>query len=439
MRTREGAERWRPQTQALHAGYVIPEGGWSVVPPIYQTAAFEMPGAEVAADIFALRQDGHCYTRITNPTTDVLEQRVAALDGGVGALALASGQAAISLAVLNICHAGDNIVSAADLYGGTWNLFANSLRRMGIETRFVDAVDPESFARATDDRTRCYFGETLPNPRLLPFPIAEVAAIGDRYGVPLIVDNTMAPAICRPIDHGAAIVVYSATKYLGGHGNSIAGIIVDSGRFDWAANAARFPMMTEPDPAHGDVRWLDVVGPIAHTALGRSPYLLKSRMTWLRDLGPCISPFNSFLLLVGLETLAMRMKAHCENAATVAAFLSSHPRVLDVTYPGLMTGRPRAVADAHLTGGYGPLMQFEIEGGEEAARRFIASTELFLHVANVGDSRSLAIHPASTTHAQLPKDDQVAAGVTPGAIRLAIGIEDVEDLLDDLGKALAAS
>jgi O-acetylhomoserine (thiol)-lyase len=426
-----------PESIVLHTGYRNDETTKAVTVPIFQTAAYVFDSTAHAADVFALRRDGNTYTRIMNPTSDVLEQRMAAVEGGAAAISVASGQAAISLAIMNICHAGDNIVSSTDLYGGTWNLLANTFKRFGIETRFVSPSRPANFAEATDARTRCYFGESLPNPKLIPFPIKEVADIGGKLGVPLIVDNTMVPLVCRPIDHGAAIIVYSATKYIGGHGTSIGGVIIDSGKFPWQGND-RFPMMTQPDCSHGGVIWTEVVHGL-ESALGASPYILKLRMTLLRDLGPCISPFNAFLLLQGLETLPLRMRAHCENAWAVAQMLAEHPYVERVTYPGLMQGDGAKHVERYLAGGFGPMVQFEILGGIEAGCRFIESLKMVYHAANIGDARSLAIHPASTTHAQLPREERLAAGVSDTTIRLSVGIEHIADIIEDLCAALEAS
>jgi len=409
-----------------------------VVTPIFQTAAYELPSTTVAADIFDLHQDGHAYTRLNNPTCDVLEERMAAVDGAAAGLAVASGQAAIALAVLNLCQAGDNIVSSNQLYGGTWNLLASTLARMGIQTRFVDPGEPKNFAAATDERTRCYFAETLPNPRLRVFGVEAVAELAERHGVPLILDNTMLPGVCQPIAFGAHILVYSATKYIGGHGSTLGGLVLDSGRFDWTAHANQQPLMTQPDAAHGNVIWPETGTELA-SALGRSPYLLKMRETLLRDLGPCLSPFNAWLLLQGLETLPLRMPAHGVNAASVAGFLAGHPKVTLVRHPSLAEGEEAALVRRYLGGNGGPLLQFELSGGRAAGCRFIESLGLVSHVTNVGDVRSMATHPASTTHAQLPVADQVAAGVTPGSIRLAIGLEDIDDLLADFDQALAAA
>jgi O-acetylhomoserine (thiol)-lyase len=420
-----------PETIVLHAGWRKDETTNSVAVPIHQTTSYQFDSPDHAANLFALKDFGNIYTRIMNPTTDVLEKRIAALEGGVAGLAMSSGQSSAMVAITNICHAGDNFVSSTDLYGGTWNLFQNTLSTLGIEVRFVDPADPEAFRKATDDRTRCYFAETLPNPKLQVFPIREVADIGRELGVPLIVDNTAAPIICRPIDHGAAVVVHSTTKFIGGHGTSIGGMIVDSGNFDWEASADRFPMLNQPDPSYHGAVWTEAVKP-----LGPIAYIIKARVTMLRDMGTAMSPFNSFLFLQGLETLPLRMERHCANAAKVAEFLNNHDKVDRVIYPGLMDGEFRRRADAYLSGGYGSLMGFELKGGEEAGRRFIQALELLYHVANIGDARSLAIHPATTTHQQLSAEDQLASGVTPGYVRLSIGIEHIDDILADIGQAL---
>ena len=423
-----------PETLALHAGWRRDEATTAVAVPIYQTTAFQFNDTDHAAGLFGLAQLGNIYTRIMNPTTDVLEKRMAALEGGVAALALASGQSASMFAVLNLAKAGDNIVSSTDLYGGTWNLFANQLKDFGIECRFVDPVDPEAFARATDDRTRAYYAETLPNPKLRVFPIAEVAAIGRRFGIPLIMDNTAAPLLVRPFDHGAAVVMYSATKYLGGHGTSIGGIVIDGGNFDWEANAARQPALNTPDPSYHGAVWSQAVKP-----LGPIAYILKMRVTLLRDMGACISPFNAWLILQGIETLALRMRAHCDNASAVAKFLGARSDVTKVIHPSTQTGAGAAMVAKYLPRGQGGLLGFELAGGVEAGKAFINNLKLLYHVANIGDARSLAIHPASTTHSQLSADEQAATGVSPGYIRLSIGIEHIDDILADIGQALDAA
>ena len=420
------------ETLGLHAGQRVDPATNSVAVPIYQTTSYQFDSTEHAANLFALKELGNIYTRIMNPTCAVLEERMAAIDGGVAALALASGQAASAVAIQNISQTGDNIVSSTDLYGGTWNLFANTLKTMGIEVRFVDPEDPEAFANATDKKTRGYYAETLPNPKLQVFPIEEVAAVGQRFGVPLIMDNTACPVVCKPFDHGAAVTVYSTTKYVGGHGNSIGGVIVDSGKFDWEAHGDRFPLLTQPDPSYHGAIWTEAVKP-----LGPIAYILKARVTLLRDLGSCMSPFNAFLFIQGLETLALRMRAHSDNAAKVAEWLQTQNKVTGVIYPGLMKGLYRRRADKYLTYGYGALVGFELEGGKDSGRRFIDALQMFYHVANIGDARSLAIHPASTTHSQLTPEDQEATGVTEGYVRLSIGLEHIEDILADLDQALS--
>src|SRR5271154_3098210 len=342
-------ESKHPETIVLHGGsYRADPATTAVAVPIYQTTSYQFNSSEHAGNLFALKELGNIYTRIMNPTQAVFEERVAALEGGVAALALASGQAASLFAVQNICHAGDNFVSSTDLYGGTWNLFLNTMMKtMGMEVRFVDPSDPENFRRATDARTRCYYAETLPNPKLEVFPIAEVARIGREEGVPLIVDNTAAPVLCRPLDHGAAVVMHSTTKYIGGHGTSIGGIVVDGGNFDWEKNAARFPMLNQPDPGYHGAVWTQAVKP-----LGPIAYIIKMRVTLLRDLGAAMSPFNAFMFIQGLETLALRMRQHCANANAVAKYLSGHQKVTKVIHPSLMTGEPRRRAETHLRGGY---------------------------------------------------------------------------------------
>ena len=420
-----------PETIALHAGWRRDEATHAVAVPIYQTTSYQFDDTAHAARLFGLQELGNIYTRIMNPTTDVLEKRVAALEGGVAAVAVASGQAATAMAVQNLAHAGDNIVSSTALYGGTYNLFANTFKDMGIEVRFVDPADPEAFARATDDRTRAYYAETLPNPKLEVFPIAEVAAIGRRFGIPLIMDNTAAPLIVRPFDHGAAVVMHSTTKYIGGHGTSIGGMIVDGGTFDWAANPARQPAMHRPDPSYHGAVWVEAAKP-----MGPIAYILKLRVTLLRDLGPAQSPFNAFLTLQGLETLPLRMREHSRNASAVAEWLAKRPEVARVIHPGHHKGVAAERTAKYLPHGHGGLLGFELAGGAEAGRAFIDGLQMVYHVANIGDSRTLAIHPASTTHSQLAAEQQMATGVSPGYIRLSVGIEHIDDILADLGQAL---
>lgn len=423
-----------PETLVLHAGWRADPTTGSVAVPIHQTTSYQFRDTGHAASLFALQELGNIYTRIMNPTTDVLEQRITALEGGVGALAVASGQAASAFALQNLARAGDNVVSSTALYGGTWNLFANTLKDQGIEVRFVDPADPENFRRATDDRTRAYYAETLPNPKLEVFPIAEVAAIGRGFGIPLIMDNTAAPLLVRPFDHGAAIVVYSATKYLGGHGTSIGGLLVDSGKFDWESRPERQPLLNTPDASYHGAVWTQAVKP-----LGPIAYILRARVILLRDLGAALSPFNAFQILQGVETLALRMERHCANATAVAAWLKGRKGVSRVIHPSQQTGEARARADRVMKGGYGGLVGFELEGGLEAGRRFIDNLKLLYHVANIGDARSLAIHPASTTHSQLSPSEQEATGVSAGYVRLSIGIEHIDDIVADLDQAITAA
>jgi O-acetylhomoserine (thiol)-lyase len=420
-----------PETIVLHAGYRADPATNAVAVPIYQTTSYQFRDTEHAGNLFALKELGNIYTRLMNPTTDVLEQRVAALEGGVAALALASGQAASTFAILNVAQAGDNFVTSTDLYGGTWNLFANTFKQFGIEVRFVDPADPEAFVRATDERTRAWYAETLPNPKLQVFPIAEVAKLADQVGVPLIIDNTAAPVIAKPLALGAHIVVYSTTKYIGGHGTSIGGMIVDGGTFDWEKHAKRFPLLNEPDPSYHGAVWTQAV-----KALGPIAYIIRARVVLLRDIGAALSPFNAFQIIQGLETLPLRMREHNRNAQAVVDFLAKHPKVERVIHPSRQDGEYRRRADATLKGGYGGLLGFELKGGAAAGQKFIDALQLFYHVANIGDSRSLAIHPATTTHSQLSGPDQLAAGVTPGYVRLSVGIEHIDDILADLKQAL---
>ncbi len=420
-----------PQTMALHEAFRADPATGSVAVPIYQTTSYDLESTERASRLFGLEELGNIYSRIMNPTCDVLERRMAALEGGVAALAVASGQAAVNLALQNITHAGDNIVCSSNLYGGTWNLFANTFPTMGIEVRFVDPGDPEGFRQAADDRTRAFFAETLPNPSLEVFPIAEVAEIGEELGIPLIVDNTAAPLICRPFDHGAHVVVYSATKYIGGHGTSIGGLVIDGGTFDWDKHADRFPMLTQTDPSYHGAVWTEATRPMGPVA-----YIMKARCTLLRDVGYAMSPFNAFAFIQGLETLPLRMREHCANAAALAEHLSGHPDVERVIYPGQMEGLGRARAERYLSGGFGGLLGVELRGGSDAGRAFINGLQLVHHVANIGDAKTLAIHPASTTHSQLNTQEQLAAGVTPGYVRLSVGIEHVGDIIADIDQSL---
>ena len=424
----------KPETIVLHAGHRGDKSTTSVAVPIYQTTSYLFNDTNHASKLFGLEELGNIYTRIMNPTTAVLEERLAKLDGGVAALALSSGQSASAFAIQNICHSGDNFISSTDLYGGTWNLFSNTLKDMGIECRFVDPKNPNDFANAIDDKTRCIYAETLPNPKLEVFPIQEVAQIGNEKNVPLIVDNTAAPMICKPLEHGASIIVYSTTKYIGGHGVSVGGLIIDSGKFDWEKAGDRFPMLNTPDPSYHGAVWTQAAKP-----LGPIAYILKARVTLLRDLGAAMSPFNAFTFIQGLETLPLRMERHCQNAEKVANFLSKHSKVSKVIYPSLMNGQCGERAKKYLNGGNGSLLGFELKDGEIAGKNFIDNLKLLYHVANIGDSRSLAIHPSSTTHSQLSESEKLSAGVTPGYVRLSIGIEHIDDIISDIDQALSST
>ena len=420
------------ETIALHAGWRADETTGSVAVPIHQTTSYLFESTEKAASLFSLSELGNIYTRIMNPTTAVLEERMAAIDGGAAGLGVASGQTASAYSIQNLAKAGDNIVSSSHLYGGTYNQFKNNLSEMGIEVRFVDPTNPENFREATDDKTRAYFGETLPNPRLQVFPIKEVSDIGRSLGIPLIVDNTAAPIFCRPFDHGASVITYSTTKYIGGHGTSIGGLIIDGGNFDWeAAGPERQPSLNTPDACYNGVVWTEAIKP-----MGPIAYIMKARTTLLRDLGGAMSPFNAWAFIQGLETLPLRMREHGSNALKVADFLKNNEKVSSVTYPGISDGIEKERADKYLSGGYGALVGFELPGGVDSGKKFIDSLELLYHVANIGDSRSLAIHPASTTHSQLSSEEQLSAGVTPGYVRLSIGIENIEDILGDIEQAI---
>ena len=421
-----------PATIGLHAGWRKDENTNSVAVPIHQTTSYQFDNTDHAANLFGLSELGNIYSRIMNPTCDVLENRLAAIEGGVMALAVSSGQAASAYAIQNIAKSGDNIVASSHLYGGTYNQFKNTFSDMGIEVRFVDPADPQNFLNATDDKTRAYYGEVLPNPSFEVFPIQEVADIGRPLGIPLIVDNTAAPIICKPIEHGAAVVIHSTTKFIGGHGTSIGGIIIDSGNFDWeSAGPERQPALNTPDPSYGGAVWVEAVKP-----LGPIAYVLKARVTLLRDMGAAMSPFNAFMFIQGLETLSLRIREHSANAEKVAAFLESHDAVERVIYPSVQKGVAKERAEKYLNGGNGALMGFELKGGLEAGKKFIDSLELLYHVANIGDSRSLAIHPASTTHSQLSPEEQLSTGVTPGFVRLSIGIEHIDDIIDDIKQSL---
>ncbi len=417
-------------TRQLHAGQQPDPTTGARAVPIYQTTSYQFRDTEHAANLFALKEFGNIYTRIMNPTSDVFEQRIADLEGGVGALAVSSGHAAQAQAIFTLCGAGDHIVSAATLYGGTYNQFAYSFPRLGIEVTFVDPTDPENFRRAIRPNTKILYGETLGNPLINVFPFEEVAKIGQEFGIPLVIDNTFAtPYLCRPFEWGANIVVHSATKFIGGHGTSIGGVIVDGGNFQWAGNP-RFANFNEPDESyHG----------LIYAALGAPAFILKARVQILRDFGGCLSPFNSFLFLQGLETLSLRIERHVSNAQCVAEWLQRHPKVSWVSYPGLGNSKENAAAQKYLPKGAGAILGFGIKGGADAGKRFIESLKLFSHLANVGDAKSLAIHPATTTHSQLNEEQQASAGVTPDFVRLSIGIEDIEDILWDLDQALSQS
>jgi len=423
-------------TQAVHAGQTPDPTTGSRAVPIYQTTSYVFRDTEHAANLFGLKELGNIYTRIMNPTSDALEQRVAALEGGTAALALASGSAAVTNSILNVAGAGDHIVSVAQLYGGTYNLFHYTLPKMGIEVSFVDGEDPENFRRAVRPNTKALFGETIGNPRLNIFPIADVASIAREVGVPLILDNTaLSPALCRPFEHGAHVVLHSLTKFIGGHGTSIGGIVVDGGNFDWGAND-RFPGFTEPDDSyHGLIHW-DAFKAFEPVGGANIAYAMKMRLQLLRDTGNCISPFNAFLILQGLETLHLRMQRHCENALKVAQYLEAHDKVGWVTYPGLRGSPGYAQGQKYLKNGYGALVGFGLKGGLEAGKSFIESLKIFSHLANIGDAKSLAIHPATTTHSQLSEAEQQTSGVTPDFVRLSVGIEDAGDLIADLEQAL---
>jgi O-acetylhomoserine (thiol)-lyase len=423
-------------TKSLHAGQKPDPTTGSRAVPIYQTTSYQFRDTEHAANLFGLKELGNIYTRIMNPTTDVLEQRLAALEGGSGALAHSSGQAAITAAILNIAGAGDHIVSVAQLYGGTYNLFHYTLPKLGIQVSFVDGDDPENFRKAVKSNTKAFYGEGLGNPRLNILPFAEVAKIAQEVGVPLIVDNTaLSPYLNRPFEHGANIVVHSATKHIGGHGTSIGGIVVDGGNFNWGNG--KFPGFTEPDMSyHGLPHW-EAFKAFAPAGGANIAFIMKMRLQFLRDVGSCLSPFNSFLLLQGLETLHLRMERHCANALKVAQYLEAHPKVKWTNYPGLKSSKYHDLAKKYLTNGYGALVGFGLKSGFEGGSKFINALQLHSHVANIGDARSLAIHPASTTHSQLTAEERDSAGVTDDYVRLSVGIEDIEDIIADLEQALA--
>lgn len=422
-------------TLALHAGQAPDPATGARAVPIYQTTSFVFKNTEHAANLFALKEFGNIYTRIMNPTSDVFEQRLAALEGGTGALAVASGQAATTLALLNITRLGDEIVSANNLYGGTYQLFHYTLPKLGREVKFVDSRDPEAFRKAITARTRALYAETIGNPKLDVPDFHALAQIAHEAGIPLLVDNTMGAGMVRPLEFGADIIVASATKYIGGHGTSIGGVLVDGGKFQW--NNGKFPEFTEPDPSYHGLRFWDTFGNFP--GLGNVAFVIKARVQLLRDLGACLSPFNAFLFLQGLETLPLRQRQHSENAMAIARFLKQHPLASWVTYPGLPDDPNHALAAKYLKNGFGGIIGFGIKGGLEAGRKFINSVKLLSHLANIGDAKSLVIHPASTTHQQLSAAEQAATGVTPDYVRLSIGLENVSDIQADIDQALRAS
>ncbi len=421
-------KKYHPDTLALHAGQQPDPTTGARAVPIYQTTSYLFNNSDHAANLFALKEFGNIYTRLMNPTNDVLEKRIAELDGGVGALATASGMSAITIAILNLTQSGDEIVSADNLYGGTYTLFSDTLKRLGITVRFVDSQDPDAIRKAVTDKTKAVYAETIGNPKLDVLDIEKAAAAGHDNGLPLIVDNTTAPYLVRPFDYGADIVIYSATKFIGGHGNSLGGLIVDSGKFDWSGG--RFPTLSEPDPTYHGLNYIDTFKDLA--------YIIRARVNLLRALGAALSPFNAFLHLQGLETLHLRIVRHSQNALTVAQFLEKHPAVAWVNYPGLDSSPQKPKTDKYLPKGAGAIIGFGIKGGAAAGKKFINALELVSHLANIGDAKSLAIHPASTTHAQLTPEEQQSTGVTEDYIRLSIGIEHVDDIIADIEQALKA-
>jgi O-acetylhomoserine (thiol)-lyase len=422
-------KKLKVESLALHGGQEPDPTTGSRAVPIYQTTSYQFKSTDHAANLFGLREFGNIYTRLMNPTTDVLEKRIAALDGGVGALAVASGQSAITLALLNIAQAGDEIVSADNLYGGTYNLFHYTFAKFGVQVRFVKSNDLEAIQKAITPKTKAIYAESIGNPKLDVADLEGLSKVAHKNGIPFVLDNTVSPYLLRPLDHGVDIVVYSATKFIGGHGTSIGGLIVDSGKFDWTNG--KFPLIAGADPSYHGINFVEALKP-----LGNIAYIIKARVTLLRDIGPALSPFNAFLFLQGLETLHLRMPRHSENALAVAQFLVKHPKVSWVNYPGLPTSPEKARTARYLPKGAGAILGFGIKGGMEAGKRFIDSLELVSHLANVGDAKSLAIHPATTTHQQLSAEEQQATGVTPDFVRLSIGIEHIDDILSDIDQAL---
>jgi len=428
MSTHSSDRQFGFSTRQLHAGQQPDPATGARAVPLYQTTSYVFENTAHAAKLFSLEEQGNIYTRIMNPTSDVFEQRIADLEGGVGALAASSGHAAQAMAILTLCEAGDHIVAASTLYGGTVSQFHNTLPRIGIETTFVDPSDPENFRSAIQPNTKLIWGETLGNPRINVFPFEDVSEIAREHGIPLVIDNTFAtPYLCRPFEWGADIVVHSTTKFIGGHGTTIGGVIVDSGKFDWAGSG-RFSNFTTPDPSYNGLKYAD---------LGELAFILKARVQILRDIGACQAPFNSWQLIQGLETLSLRMERHAQNALGVAEFIENHPNVNWLSYPGLQSHPDFAQAQKYLPKGAGGILGFGIHGGAVAGAKFIDSLQLFSHLANVGDARSLAIHPASTTHSQLSEEQLASAGVSPDFIRLSVGIEDIDDILWDLDQALS--
>lgn len=427
MRRKE--KDFKIETLMLHGGQEPDKATGARAVPIYQTTSYQFEDSEHAANLFSFKEFGNIYTRLMNPTTEVLEKRVALFDGGVGALALASGQSAIALSVLNIAQAGDEIISSDNLYGGTYTLFRYTLARLGIHVTFVKSNDLEAFARAVTPKTKAFYTESIGNPKLDVADVEPLAQLAHKNGVPLIVDNTCAPYLMRPISFGADIVVYSATKFIGGHGTSIGGLIVDSGKFDW--NNGKFPLITNPDASYHGANFIEMLKPHGNIA-----YIFKARVSLLRDLGPAMSPFNAFLFLQGLETLHLRMERHCENALKAAEFLKSNPKVSWVNYPGLESSPDNARAKKYLTKGAGAIIGFGIKGGIEAGKKFIDSLQMISHLANIGDAKTLALHPATTTHQQLTQEERLAAGVTDDFIRLSIGIEHIDDIIADIAQGL---
>jgi len=425
----------RDDSILLHGGQIPDPTTGSRAVPIYQTTSYNFKSAEHAGNLFALKEFGNIYTRLMNPTTDVFEKRITELEGGVGALSVSSGQSAITLAVLNIAQAGDEIIAFDNLYGGTYNLFKHTLVKFGIKTHFVDSNRPQDIAKFVNEKTKLVYAESIGNPKLNITDFDEVAKIAHQYHLPFIVDNTLSPYIFKPFNHGVDIIVYSATKFIGGHGTSIGGIIVDSGKFDWAIKQGdknKFPLIADPDPSYHNLNFVEALAP-----LGNIAYIIKARVTLLRDLGTTVSPFNSFLFLQGLETLHLRMARHNENALKVAEFLANHPEVSWVNYPSLKTSGEYQKAKKYMPKGAGAIIGFGIKGGKTAGINFINKLKLFSLVANVGDAKSLVIHPASTTHQQLSLDEQIATGVSEDYIRLSIGIEDYQDIVDDISQAIA--